>query len=386
LPSSSRLRVALVVPGFSASENDWAIPSLLDLVRRLAQCHDLEVFALRYPPRRGTYEVFGATVNALAAGRMAGARRALILGQALAWILRRARRGRFDLVHGLWADEPGFVATTAARALGVPALVSLMGGELVGFPEIGYGGQLSRANRLLLRLATRSAARVSVGSSFLLDIASRRIPMQRLSVLPLGVDTDLFAPAGIGNATPILSGDRPLLHVASLSAIKDQATLLHAFRIVVDAIPGVHLHIVGEGPCRSALVGMSHRLDLASRMTLHGAVGHDKLPDYYRSAELLIMSSRHESFGMSVLEAGACGRSTIGTAVGVLPELQPATRSVPVGNASALADAIAETLLTPGCTADLGRRCLALVMSRYTLDQSVAAHTRLYEDLINGPS
>jgi glycosyltransferase involved in cell wall biosynthesis len=379
------LRVALVVPGFSASENDWAIPWLLDLVRGLSQRHDLEVFALRYPPRRGTYEVFGATVNALAAGRMAGARRPMILGQALAWILRRARRRRFDLVHGLWADEPGFVATAAARVLGVPALVSLMGGELVGFPDIGYGGQLSRANRFLLQFATRQAARVTVGSSFLLDIARRRIPVRRLSMLPLGVDTGLFAPAGTDN-TRILPGDRPLLHVASLAAVKDQATLLQAFRIVVDRVSGLHLHIVGEGPCRPALMEMSQQLDLASRVTFHGAVAHDKLPNYYHSAELLIMSSRHESLGMSVLEAGACARSTIGTAVGVVPELQPATRSVPVGNASALAHAIAETLLTPGCTAELGRECLAMVRSRYTLDRSVAAHIALYEDLVKAGS
>jgi glycosyltransferase involved in cell wall biosynthesis len=149
-------------------------------------------------------------------------------------------------------------------------------------------------------------------------------------------------------------------------------------------VHGAHLHIVGDGPYRSELEELAWRLQVGEQVTFHGAVTHDMLPDYFRAAELCVMSSRHESLGMSVLEAGACGKSTIGTAVGVLPELQPATRAVPVGDESALAHAIIETLQTPGRTSEMGRRCLAMVARSYTLDTSAAAHTRIYEELIEG--
>lgn len=371
----------MVVPGFSTGEPEWAIPALVDLVRRLAEHNDVEVFALRHPPTRGSYQVFGVTVHALAGGRTAGVGRAGLLTHAVASILMRARQRPFELIHGLWADEPGFIASVVARALGVGSVVSLMGGEMVGLRDLGYGGQLSRINRFLVRIALRSAGKVTVGSNYLRDLVLTRVPAGRLTVLPLGVDTNLFSPIA-GKPALRLTGERPLLHVASLTPVKDQAVLLQAAAKALPDVPGMHLHIVGEGPCRTALEGVARELSLAGRVTFHGAVAHDQLVDYYRAAELCLMSSRFESQGMSVLEAAACSRTTIGTAVGVLPQLQPATRAVPIADAPALARAIVETVNAPGLAAEMGRRCLDLIKRQYALSDTAAAQSDFYADLI----
>ena len=143
------MRLALITPGFSADETDWCIPALLDLVRELSRRHDVHVFTLRYPHRRSRYQVHDAAVTSLGHGTSGGLRRVPLLQHALAAILAEHRQRPFDLLHGLWADEPGFLAVAAGALLRRPAIVSLLGGELVGFPDIGYGGQLSRANRWL---------------------------------------------------------------------------------------------------------------------------------------------------------------------------------------------------------------------------------------------
>ena len=57
------MKIGLVVPGFSADEQDWCIPALLDYVRVLAQQAEVHVFTLRWPERGGTYSVYGATVR-----------------------------------------------------------------------------------------------------------------------------------------------------------------------------------------------------------------------------------------------------------------------------------------------------------------------------------
>lgn len=375
------MRIALVLPGFSADDEDWAIPCVQDLVRVLAERNEIEVFALRYPERHEPYEVFGVRVDPLCGGRSARIGRVPLVGRAVAHILERARHRPFDLLHGLWADEAGAVAAIAAGVLRIPLLVSLMGGELVGMRDIGYGGQLSRANRLMLRFAMRRAARVTVGSSYMLRLARPRVRSGRLTVLPLGVDTRRFRP-GSPSRQVALGGKRPLLHVASLSAVKDQSTLLRGVAIAARAVPGVHLNLVGDGPCRSALEELARELGLTSQVTFHGAVRHQQISDYYRAAEVCITSSRFESMGMTVLEAGACGRGTIGTSVGVLPELHPATRSVAVHDASALARCITETLLDPGRTAEMGRACLAIVARQFSLEASAAAHIRTYSELV----
>ena len=136
------MRIGLITPGFSASETDWCIPALLALVRELARHDEVEVFTLRYPHRRESYHVYGAAVHAFGGGLAAGVSRLALLGNAMASIVRRHRRRPFDVLHGLWADEPGFLAVAGGRLLGVPSVVSLMGGELVGLRDIGYGGQL----------------------------------------------------------------------------------------------------------------------------------------------------------------------------------------------------------------------------------------------------
>lgn len=378
----SLLKLGLIVPGFSASEDDWCIPALLNLVRELAQRHEVHMFSLRYPYRRGTYPVYGATVHAFGGALTAGPGRFPLLAQALASIVSQHRRRPFDLLHGLWADEPGFLAVTASRLLGVSAVVSLLGGELVGLPDIGYGGQLSRINRWLVRVALREAAYVTAGSGYLCRLARRHVPLEQLRLMPLGIDTRMFQPRPkLVNPAPLLGGEIRLLHVASLVPVKDQATLLRAVSHVVDQVPAVHLHVVGDGPLRRDLERLAASLGIAKRVTFHGTVPHEQMPAYYCAADLCVLSSRYESQGMVVLEAAACARPTVGTAVGLLPDLMPITRVVPVGDECALAKALLAAVQDPVALADMGQAGLEIVEAHYSLERTVRGLYALYTSL-----
>ncbi len=373
------MRIALITPGFSADEKDWCIPVLLNLVRELAWEHKVHVFTLRYPHRRGTYRVYGATVHAFGGALAAGSGRLSLLGKALAEIVKRGRHHPFDVLHALWADEPGFLAVVASRLLGVPAVVSLLGGELVSLPDIGYGVQLSPIGRWLVRIALRGAARITVGSTYLRRLALPHVAPDRLQVLPLGVDTRLFYPVPQPpNPTPLVEGKHKLLNVASLVPVKDQATLLQALSRVVPWVPGAHLHIVGEGPLRRELQHLATALGIGEHVTFHGPVPHDRLPDWYRAADLCVLSSRFESQGMVALEAAACARPTVGTAVGLLPDLVPPSWTVPVGNGQALAEALCTALQDPQSLTTMGQVSLEAVRDGYTLAETVSRLNALY--------
>ncbi|HEX2623245.1 MAG TPA: glycosyltransferase family 4 protein, partial [Phototrophicaceae bacterium] len=261
-------------------------------------------------------------VHAFGGATISGAGRSWLLLRALMAILREHQKGRFDVFHALWADEPGLVALIVSSLTGVPAVVSLLGGELIEMQEINYGHQLSRFARLAVRQSLTYIRHITVGSQSLKKRAMEQnhVPETRLTVIPLGVDTDLFTPEG---KTQSLAGGFKLLHVASLSPIKNQTLLLRAVGIAAETLPELHLHIVGDGALRPVLEKMTNDLGITSKVTFHGDVTHENLPEFYRAADLCLLTSHYESQSMVALEAGACGKLTVGTAVGILPELLP---------------------------------------------------------------
>ncbi|HET7037503.1 MAG TPA: glycosyltransferase, partial [Thermomicrobiaceae bacterium] len=354
-------------------------------------------------------------VHPLGGGVTRQAGRALLLARALAALAAEHRRGAFDLLHAFWADEPGALAVTAGALLGVPALVSLAGGELAGFPEIGYGGRLHRTSRRLTRIALHRAAAVTAGSAYLRELAA---PLAgRVELLPLGVDTGLFGaeegkrggqargPAPTGNVcewaprSPGRGGppwppshgrdatdeDEAIhvLQVASLVAVKQPGLLLAAFARALEACPALRLHLVGEGPLEGTLRAQAEQLGIAGQICWHGAVPHEQLPAYYRAADFCVLASRHEAQGMVVLEAAAAGRVTVGTRVGIVPELAP-DYSVAVDDVAGLAAAMAALAGDAGLRAVLGRRAHDKVNQRYTLRQTAGQTLALYRELAAG--
>lgn len=332
-----RRRLGLLLPSFSASEEDWSLPFALDLVRLLAAADDVRVFALRQPPRRDRYRVFGAEVITFGDDGGNAISRVRRYRRVVRTIAEEHRSRPFDLLHAFWAHEPGALGALAAARAGVPLLVSILGGELVHLPAIRYGGGEGPLNRNLVRFALSRARLVTAGSKALLDEAARRVPRERLERAPLGVDPDRFFPS---SGAVRLEGSPALLNVASLVPVKGLSVLLESFARLVSRFPGAVLHLVGEGPERERIRKRAAELGLQGAVRLHGAVPHVALPAFYRGADLFVLSSLFESQCMAALEAAACGTPVAGTAVGILPEIVPAEQLATPGDSVALGRAI----------------------------------------------
>jgi glycosyltransferase involved in cell wall biosynthesis len=365
----------MVVPGgVDRSGRERVIPALLWLIERLARRHELHVFALSQEKDPGDYFLLGAQVHNL--GMPA---RSAWTGQALFLAGRRLLRGvawhgPFDVVHAFWANNPGFLAALAARRRHLPLVVSLGGGELVGLRDIEYGSQLLLRERLKVRWSMRSAARVTVASGPMEDLARRQgiIP----AVVPLGVDGEFFE-----ESTAIGRPPR-VLHVGSLNRIKDQATLLRAFRRVVDVIPDAHLDVVGEDVLGGAVQADCVRLGLTSRVTFHGFLPSDATRAFFRRADVFALSSRHEAGPLVVLEAAASGVPTVGTAVGHVRDLAPdRALAVAVGDDRALAEGVLSLLRD-----EPRRQAMGAAARRWArehdADATATAFERIYAEVV----
>jgi len=374
------MRIGLVVPGFSADPDDWCIPALRHLVVRLAGAADVHIFALRYPDRRGPYGVFGAQVTGLGGGEATGGRSAGLWLRTASALVAEHHRRPFDVLHAFWAGEPGFITALLGRALRIPTVVSIAGGELARLRDIRYGGLLRRLERVKTRLALRLAGAVTAGSTLALASAQPFLPARsaaRARRVPLGVDLAMFAPV----STRRSDGPARILHVASLCGVKDQATLLSAASALRERGYAFELEIVGTGPLEPELRSLARCLGLSENIRWRGTVPHDQVPGEYQRSDLFLLSSRHEAQGMVALEAAACRVPVVGTAVGVIPELGPAARISRVGDAGGLADGMAELLDNEPSRLRSGCAARERAVAEYSIELSTTRFLDLYGEI-----
>lgn len=364
------LKVVWIVPGFSSSDGDWCIPALLDLARSLAQRCELTIVAMRYPCRRDTYRIAGATVHSIGGGHRGTSFTPGIWRDTA----RAVANIPCDVLHAFWAYEPGTIAAWFASRM--PVAISLAGGELVYLPEIQYGLMGKPRTRILIRWALRRARVVTAGSPSLMEQAQKTLALPALHHIPLGVDLQRW-PLSPHDANPPV-----IINVGSLAPVKGQAILLQAFKHVLLQIPAARLCIVGGGGERTELERLALDLGLSRSVDFAGAILHNQMPSFYAGSSLFVQSSWHESQGMALLEAAASGLPIAGTDVGAITNFAPDAAIVsPIGDVHRLAAAILKILEHRDEAATLATKARQRVEEFYGMETVTSRFLQLYESI-----
>ncbi len=156
----------------------------------------------------------------------------------------------------------------------------------------------------------------------------------KMVVIPPGVDVSHFYPIPADEARMFIGlkpDDRMILFVGRIEPLKGVDTLLEAMSCLKVKEPRkVHLAIIGGEPDADSetmtaemtrLMNLCEVLGLDQSVVFLGKRDQDKLPYYYSAAEVVVMPSHYESFGMVALEAMACGTPVIASEVGGLAYL-----------------------------------------------------------------
>lgn len=157
-----------------------------------------------------------------------------------------------------------------------------------------------------------------------------RVPVDKVHMIPPGYDDNRFYP--VSEATRQMIRRRlkfegqVILAIGRLATNKGYDLLIHAFSLVAKRQPEAVLHLAvggkkmdsSERKILADLKRLVRRLSLQKRVQFSSFVPDSKLADYYRAADVFVLSSRYEPFGMTAIESMACGTPTVITTQGGL--------------------------------------------------------------------
>ncbi|HEX5565362.1 MAG TPA: D-inositol-3-phosphate glycosyltransferase [Streptomyces sp.] len=244
------------------------------------------------------------------------------------------RPGHYDLVHShYWLS--GHVGWLAAERWGVPLVHAMHTMAKVKNAALAAGDTPEPAARVIgetqiVRAADRLIANTAEEAAQLVHHYDAD-PARTVVVHP-GVNLERFRAAD-GRAAARARLGLPQnafvpLFAGRIQPLKAPDVLLHAVRLLLDDDPGLRERLVVPvvgGPSGTGLARPERLQKLAARLGITDVVrfrppaGQDLLADWYRAADVLVMPSHSESFGLVAIEAQACGTPVVAAAVGGLP-------------------------------------------------------------------
>ena len=213
----------------------------------------------------------------------------------------------------------------------------------------------------------------------------------RIEVVPPGVDHAFFSPGDRGGARAALGlGDHPvLLFVGRIQPLKGVTVAIAALAELSTTHPDAVLLVVGGASGREgaaelrAARSLAESLGLADRVRFIAPQPHHLLSTYYRAADVCVVPSRSESFGLVALEAGACGTPVVAAAVGGLLTLiddgvtgRLIERRDPADYAAAIEEILDRPRVSHAMAAAAAERA-----KQYTWSVTAGRLRRLYSDL-----
>jgi glycosyltransferase involved in cell wall biosynthesis len=294
------------------------------------------------------------------------------------------RRNRFDVVH----DNQGLgYAMLSLGRFGLPLVTSIHHpisvDRRIDLASLRGLDRFSRRRwygfvRMQARVARRAGPLITVSESSQQDICRDfKVPSASVRIIPLGVDTRVFHPAGPPGSDSRVPGR--IVAVASAdSALKGTSTLLRAVAKLVTE-RDVHLVVVGKpAPDTERLVS---QLSLADRVTFSHDLPEDAYAALLASAEIAVVPSLYEGFSLPAVEHMASGTPLVASRAGALPEVTgDAAELFEAGDTEELSILLRRLHDSPRQRSALAKTALHRVSERFAWSAVAQATAQVYLD------
>lgn len=284
-------------------------PLIVQIVERLAVHFDITVYSAASVPKdfkANGYTVCSPSVN-LNPSIFRWAYLVLVF-------FKNHFQNRVDVLYAFWGYPSGTVIVHLGKIFRIPSVVNILGAETADLPEIQYGYLRKKTIKRIL-WTVNNATKVIAVSRYQVKKLGERGFSRIIDVIPWGVDSEQFSYVPKRLETPL-----KILHVANLNEVKDQETLLRAFKIIKNHIPA-NLRIVGADYLNGKIQRLVREMDLQNVVEFIGAVPHTQIAAHYHWADVFMLTSLSEGQNNSITEAMMCGVLPVSTRVGIMYDL-----------------------------------------------------------------
>lgn len=315
--------------------------------------------------------------------------RAFLLAKsgALMW---RGVRGTFeaeqarrpiDLIHAHVAVPDGAAAALASRHVGVPWVLTVHGADVD--TTIGRSPAL---RKLVVDTCNAARAAMVVSTSLRDELTEAGVRPSQLTVIANGIDPEEMEAAPPAGE---LARGRWIVAVGNLIPRKAFDDLVRALSRLAPAYDDVSLAIVGDGPERGRLTALVDQLGLTSRVVFFGKQPPGRTQRVMAAADVFVLPSWREAFGIVYLEAMALGRPVIacrGKGIGISDVIEDGVTGILAEprHPDGLAAALRRVLDGPEQAREMGLRARAVALERYTWARNAEAVARVYERVLSG--
>jgi glycosyltransferase involved in cell wall biosynthesis len=219
---------------------------------------------------------------------------------------------QFQLIDAHYFYPDGVAAALLGKWLGCPVVISARGTDINLIPDY----LLPR--RMIVWAADHAKAIITVCQSLKDRLISLGVANHKITVLPNGVDSQLFHPGDRNMLRKQHQLTQPtLLYVGNLIPLKGVDLIIQSLA----KLPDYRLIVVGDGTEKSKLQKLAANLHVADRIRFVGTLTQQQLVEYYTIADMLLLPSSREGCANVLLEALSCGTPVIATAVGGSPDI-----------------------------------------------------------------
>ncbi len=295
--------------------------------------------------------------------------------KALPVVKQCVREFKPDIVHAHYATSYGLLGALSGFH---PLIISVWGSDIYEFPTTSF------LHKRLLQYNLGKADKIlSTSQSMAKETAL--YTNKNIDITPFGIDTDIFKPQK--TKTIFHPNDIVIGTIKSLEPVYGIDRLIDVFHNLVQKHPKLPLKlmIVGSGSLEHSLKQQAQDLGIQNRTTFIHHVPHAQVVDYYNMLSIFVALSRSESFGVSVIEAGACEVPVVVSNVGGLPEVveDQVNGFVVDGTMPQAAElAIEKLILDTDLRQTMGKRGRQRVQQYYNWQDNVKQMMEIYNETI----